>query len=103
MAAQRCKTSLKVLKNISRMSATNEGNIFQHKRRYLVSPSGHVMFYLLDYKQQRNTKPFHFSLQKALLLCNHSNGDLFMCEDNMLYSRAKICESSSGMSIYFYL
>ena len=33
---------------------------FQHEKRTFVSPSGHVMFYLL-YKHQRNTKPFYLS------------------------------------------
>ena len=33
---------------------------FQHEKRNFVSPSGHVMFYLL-YKHQWNTKPFHFN------------------------------------------
>ena len=43
-----------------------------------VSPSGHVMFYLL-YKHQRNTKAFHFNqyyTKRHDLLCNHGNGDL---------------------------
>ena len=35
--------SLRVLKNISRVSATNEWNIFQHSKRNLVSPRGHVI------------------------------------------------------------
>ena len=30
------------------------------------------------------------SLQKHDLLFNHSNGDLFTCEDNMLFSRVKL-------------
>ena len=61
MAAWRYEISLQVLKNISRVSAVNEWNIFfQHEKRNLVSPSGHVMFYLL-YKHQWNTKPFHFN------------------------------------------
>ena len=34
--------------------------IFEHEKRNFVSPSGHVMFYLL-YKHQRNIKPFHFN------------------------------------------
>ena len=41
--------------------------IFQHEKRNFVSPSGHVMFYLL-YNHQWNTKPFHwnsFILRKA--------------------------------------
>ena len=33
---------------------------FQHEKRNFVSPSGHVMFYLL-YKHQWTTKPFHFN------------------------------------------
>ena len=33
---------------------------FQHEKRNFVSPSGHVMFYLL-YKHQWNTKPFHWN------------------------------------------
>ena len=47
MAAQRCEISLRVLKNISRVSAANKWNIFQHEKRTFVSPSGHVIFYLL--------------------------------------------------------
>ena len=40
---------------------------FQHEKRNFVSPSGHVMFYLL-YKHQWNAKPFHWNsliLRKA--------------------------------------
>ena len=59
MAARRYEISLRVLKNISRVSAANEWNIFQHKKRNFVSPSGHVMFYLL-YKHQWNAN--HFTL-----------------------------------------
>ena len=61
MAARRYEISLRVLKNISRVSAANEWNIFQHSKRNFVSPSGHVMFYLL-YKHQWNAKPFHFNI-----------------------------------------
>ena len=45
---------------------------FQHEKRNFVSPSGHVMFYLL-YKHQWNTKPFHFNsfwCERRYLLCN---------------------------------
>ena len=45
-------------------------------------------------KVYRNTNeiPNHFTFrcEKRDLLCNHSNDDLFTCEDNMLFSRAKI-------------
>ena len=52
------------------------------------------MFYLL-YKHQLNAKPFHFNsflVWKAqlILLCSHSKGDIFTCEDNMLFSHVKI-------------
>ena len=50
MAAWRYEISLRVLKNISRVSVTRE-IFFQHEKRNFVSPSGHVMFYLL-YKDQ---------------------------------------------------
>ena len=33
---------------------------------------------------------FTFRCERRDLLCSHSNGDLFMCEDNMLSSRVKI-------------
>ena len=57
MVAQRYEISLRVLKNISRVSAVNKWNIFQHEKRTFVSPSSHVIFYLL-YKHQWITKPF---------------------------------------------
>ena len=41
MAAQGYEISLRVLKNISRVSAANKWNIFQHEKRTFVSPSGH--------------------------------------------------------------
>ena len=53
---------------------------FQHEKRNFVSPSGHVIFYLL-HKHQWTTKPFHFNS----LLRSHSNGDIFTCEDNLLF------------------
>ena len=60
MAARRYEISLRVLKNISRVSAANEWNIFQHEKRNFVSPSDHVIFYLL-YKHQWNAKPFYLN------------------------------------------
>ena len=47
MAARRYEISLRVLKNISRVSAANEWNIFQHEKRNFASPSDHVIFFLL--------------------------------------------------------
>ena len=34
--------------------------VFQHEKRNFVSPSDHVMFYLLN-KHQWNTKPFYLN------------------------------------------
>ena len=31
-----------------------------------------------------------FSYERCNLLCSHSNGDIFTCENNMLFSRVKI-------------
>ena len=43
MAAWRYEMFLLLLKNISRVSAANEWNIFQHSKRNFVSPRGHVV------------------------------------------------------------
>ena len=64
------KISFRLLKNISRVSAVNRVKyFFQHKKRNFVSPSSHVMFYLLN-KHQWNSKPFYwnsfFSLKGAV-------------------------------------
>ena len=69
MAARRCEISLRVLKNISRVSA---------------------VFYI-----NTNELPNHFTLtvfwyEMRDLLCSHGNGDIFTCEDNMLFSHLKI-------------
>ena len=60
---------------------------FQHEKKNFLSPSGHVMFYLL-YKH-------HFTLivfwcERRDLLCIHSKGDILTREDNMLFSHVKI-------------
>ena len=70
MAVRRYEISLRVLKNISRVSASN----------YFINT---------------NELPNHFTLivfwcEKCDLLCSHSNGDIFTCEDNMLFSHVKI-------------
>ena len=47
------------------------------------------MFYLLHvYKYQIDEIPgeLYMCCERRNLLCNHSNGDLFTCEDNMLFS-----------------
>ena len=93
MAMWRYKISLRVLKIISLIRCIHSWNTFQHSKRNFVSPSGHVMFYLL-YKHQWNSKPFHlniFLLQKALFIMY-----VVTCEYNMLYVFA---QNSPGMYI----
>ena len=64
------------------------------------------MLYLL-YKHQWNAKKFHlniFCYKRCDLLCSHSNSDLFICKNNMLFSHVKIIimflpKSSPGISL----
>ena len=65
----------------------------EHEKRNFVSPSGHVMFSI--YYINTNEIPNHFnetvfSYERRDLLCSHRNGDLFTCEDNMLFPHVKI-------------
>ena len=48
MAAGRYEIYLRVLKNISWVSAANEWNIFQHEKINFVSPSDHVIFFFIN-------------------------------------------------------
>ena len=77
MAAWRYEFSLRVLKNISRVSACS-------------------IYYI-----NTNEIPNHFTLlvlwcERRDLLCSHSKGDIFTCED-IKFSR----ESSPGISLVF--
>ena len=61
------------------------------------------MFYLL-YKHQEI--PNHFTLivfwcERHDLLCSHSNGDIFTCEDNMLFSHVKISSFCAKAHLVF--
>ena len=78
-------------RDISQVSAANEVNIFQHEKRNFVSPSDHVMFFLLyKYHLYKHHSEMCLVWQRRESLCNHNNGDLFTCEDNMIWSfRAK--------------
>ena len=51
MKKLRYEISLRLLKNIPRVRAGNERNIFEYEKRNFVSSNGHVMFYSL-YKHQ---------------------------------------------------
>ena len=57
MPARRYEISLRVLKNIARVSV--------HSKRNFASPRGHVIFYLL-YKHRWNTKYFFFAVKGAI-------------------------------------
>ena len=59
----------------------------EHKKIKFISISAYVMYCLL-YKHQWNIKSACF--QRHDLLCNHNDGNLFTCEDNMLSSPVKI-------------
>ena len=78
---------------------------FQREKKNFVSPSGHVMFYLL--KVNTNEIPNHFTLivfwcERCDLLCSHSNGDIFTCEDNMLFSCVKISSFRAKAHLVFH-
>ena len=79
-------------------------NTFQHEKINFVSPSDHVMFYL--YYINTNEIPDHFTsiafgCERCNLLCSHSNGNLFTCENNMLFSRVKICFRTKAHLLVF--
>ena len=59
----------------------------EHKKIKFISVSEYVIFCLL-YKHPWNAKSACF--QRRDLLCNHNDGALFACEDNMLSSRVKV-------------
>ena len=66
LVALRCEISLLALKNISRVGAANEWNIFQHSRstKNFVSPRGHVIVHTSQVMHKISTVPF---ISKALL------------------------------------
>ena len=78
---------------------------FQHEKRNFVSPSGHVMFF---YYINTNEIPNHFTLivfwcERHDLLCSHSNGDIFTCEDNMfIFSHVKISSFRTKAHLAFH-
>ena len=64
----------------------------EHEKIKFISKSGHVTFCLL-YKHQ---------WKRCELLCNHNDGDLFMCEDNMLFSLVKIWSFRAKAHLVFH-
>ena len=104
MAVRWYEISLRVLKIFHEWVQRTSEILFQHEKRNFVSPSGRVMFYLL-YKHQWTTKPFHFNsfwCERCDLVCNHSNGDIFTHEDNMLFSHVKISSFRAKSHLVFH-
>ena len=108
MAARRYEVSLWELKNISWVSAASMLNIFQLKKRNVISLSGHAMFCLLyiNTNEIPNLVTFMvFCCERCNLLCSHSNGDLFSCEDDIVIFTCEdiifSCKSSPGISLVF--
>ena len=104
MAAWRYEIPLRLLKNISRVSAANEWNIFStREEKFCISKRPcNVLFYYIN----TNELPNHFTLivfwcERRDLLCSHSNGDIFTCEDHMLFSHVKISNFHAKLTWYF--
>ena len=62
---------------------------------------------LLIYYINTNEIPNHFaetvfSCERRDLLCSHSDGDIFTCEDNMLFSHLKISSFCSKAHLVFH-
>ena len=56
---------------------------------------------------RRYELPDHFTLivfwcERRDLLCSHSNGDIFTCEDNMLFSHVKISSFGAKAHLVFH-
>ena len=88
MPARGYEFYLRVVNSIYFMSERSERVRYrvEHEKIKFISISEYVIFCL--YKHQWITKSASF--QRRDLLCNHNDGDLFTCEDNMLSLRAKI-------------
>ena len=87
MAARRYEMSLRVL--------ANEWNIFSTREN--------ISLYYIN----TNEIPNHFTLivfrcERRDLLCSHSNGDIFTCEDNMLFSHAKTSSFRAKAHLIFH-
>ena len=81
MAARGYEISLRVLKNMSRVSAANKWNIFlTREEKFRISKRPEIVFWS----------------ERWSLLWSHSKGDIFTCED-IKFSR----ESSLGISLVF--
>ena len=96
MAARRYESSLRMLKNISRVSAAKSEIFFQHE-----------IYYIFIYYINTNEIPNHFTLiviwcERRDLLCSHSKSDIFTCEDNIVFSHVKISSFRAKAHLVFH-
>ena len=79
MAARRYEISLRVLKNISRVSVANEWNIFNTRREisYLQAAMWCSIYYINTNEIPNDFTETVSSCERRDLLCSHSNGDIF--------------------------
>ena len=82
--------------------AVNRG-YYMAARRYEISLRMLKNIYYID----TNEIPNHFILivfwcERRDLLCSHSKGDIFTCEDNMLFSHVKISSFCAKAHLVFH-
>ena len=82
MAARRYEISLRVLNNISRVSAS--------------------IYYINTNEIPNHLTLIVFGCERRNLLCSHSKGDIFTCEDNMLYSPVKMSSFRAKAHLVFH-
>ena len=68
-------------------------NFSSSVEKYFTSSLRSLLKYFFN--TNTNEKPIHYTLivfwcERRDLLCSHSKGDIFTCEDNMLFSHGKI-------------
>ena len=105
MAARRWEISLLVLKNISLVHCAHSWNIFFNTRReisYLQATRSCSIYYI-----NTNEIPDHFTeivflSQRYGFLWSHSNGDIYKCEDYMLFSHVKISSFRAKAHLVFH-
>ena len=105
MAVRGYEISLRVLKNISRVSAANEWIYFFNTRREISYRQAAMQCSI--YYINTNEIPNHFTLivfwcERCNLLCSHSKGDIFTWEHNMLFSHVKILSFRTKAHLVFH-
>ena len=78
--------------------------LFNTRREFRISKRPCNVLFII---QNTNELPNHFTLtvfwcERRDLLCSHSNGDIFTCEDNMLFSHVKISSFRAKTHLVFH-